>query len=147
MNTNQTIEYINSNFNNTANNKIKEFEQSVIKNYHFEKTQKLKNPALRKHFIINAIEEFNNKLTLEKKKLRVDFDEDAYKYFIILDRDYFKKQGSISNDEKLCLNELCNGKCELNKVIKENINDEKLKIIPIVIHKYFNYPVYEITIR
>ena len=147
MNANHTIEHINTNFNNIVNNNIKECEQSVIKNYNFEKTCELKNPVLCKHFIINAIEEFNNKLTLENKTFRVDFDEDTYKYFIRLDRDYFEKQGSISNDEKIRLNELCNEKCELNQVIKENTNDKKLKMIPIVIHKYFNYPVYEITVR
>ena len=38
MNTNQTIEYINTHCNNIVNNKIKAFEQSVIKNYNFEKT-------------------------------------------------------------------------------------------------------------
>ena len=38
MNTNQTTEYINTHFNNIVNNKIKAFEQSVIKNYNFEKT-------------------------------------------------------------------------------------------------------------
>ena len=42
MNTNQTIEYINTHFNNIVNNKIKAFEQSVIKNYNFEKTCELK---------------------------------------------------------------------------------------------------------
>ena len=88
-----------------------------------------------KHFIINAIEDFNSKLTLENKKFRVDSDE--CKYFIRLDRNYFKKQGCISND----------GKIRLNQIIKENTNDKKLKMIPIVIHKYFNYPVYEITVR
>ena len=84
MNTNQTIEYINTHFNNIVNNKIKAFEQSVIKNYNFEKTYQLKNPVLRKHFIINAIEDFNNKLTLENKRFRVDFDKYTYKYFIRL---------------------------------------------------------------
>ena len=54
MNTDQTIEYINAHFNNIVNNKIKEFEQSVIKNYNFEKTYELKHHALHKHFIINA---------------------------------------------------------------------------------------------
>ena len=92
MNTNQTIKYINTHFNNIVNNKIKAFEQSVKKNYNLEKTYELKNPVLHKHFIINAIEEFNNKLTLENKNIRVDFDEDTYKYFIRLDHDYFKKQ-------------------------------------------------------
>ena len=33
MNTNQAIKYINTDFNNIVNNKIKEFGQSVIKNY------------------------------------------------------------------------------------------------------------------
>ena len=114
MNTNQTIKYINTHFNNIVNNNIKEFEQSVIKNYNFEKRYELKNPVLPKCFIINAIEDFNNKLTLENKKFRLDFGEYTYKYFIRLDPDYFKKQGYISNDEKICLNELYNEKCELN---------------------------------
>ena len=38
-------------------------------------------------------------------------------------------------------------KCELNQVIKDNTDDEKLKMIPIVIHKYFGYPLYEITFK
>ena len=93
MNTAQSIKYINTHFNNILNNKVKAFEQSVIKKYNFEKTYELKNPVLRKHFIINAIEEFNNELTLENKIFSVDFDEYTYKYLIRLDQDYFKKQG------------------------------------------------------
>ena len=92
MNTVQSIKYIDTHFNNILNNKVKAFEQSVIKNYNFEKTYELKNPVLRKHFLINAIEEFNNKLTLENKIFRVDFEEYTYKYLIRLDQDYFKKQ-------------------------------------------------------
>ena len=65
-----------------------------------KKTYELKNLLLCKHFIINAIEDFSNKLTLENKKFRVDFDEYTYKYLIRLDQDYFKTQGCISNDEK-----------------------------------------------
>ena len=38
-------------------------------------------------------------------------------------------------------------KCKLNKIIKENTNDEKLKMIPILIHKFFGYPLYEITVK
>ena len=92
MNTVQSIKYIDTHFNNILNNKVKAFEQSVIKNYNFEKTYELRNPVLRKHFLINAIEEFNNKLTLENKIFRVDFEEYTYKYLIRLDQDYFKKQ-------------------------------------------------------
>ena len=102
---------------------------------------------MHKHFITNAIEKFNNKLELENKTFRVDFDEDTYKYFIRLDHNYFKTQVCISNDEKLYLNELYNEKCELNQVIKENTNDNKLKMIPIVIHNYFSYSLYEMTVR
>ena len=29
-------------------------------------------------------------------------------------------------------------KCKLNKIIKENINDKKLKMIPILIHKFLD---------
>ena len=91
MNTVQSIKYIDTHFNNILNNKVKAFEQSVIKNSNFEKTYELKNPVLCKHFLINAIEEFSNKLTLENKIFRVDFEEYAYKYLIRLDQDYFKK--------------------------------------------------------
>ena len=146
MNTDQSIKYINTHFNNIVNNKFKAFEQSVVKNCNFEKTYEIKNPLLRKHFIINAIEDVN-KLTLENQTFRVDFDEDTYKYFIRLDQDYFKKRGCISNHEKVRLNELCNEKYELNQIIKENTNDKKLKMILIVIAKYINYSVYEITVR
>ena len=58
-----------------------------------KKKYELKNPVLRKHFIINAIEEFNNNLALKNKNFRVDFDEDTYRYFIKLDHEYFTKQG------------------------------------------------------
>ena len=74
MDTDQTIKYINICFNNIFDNKIKAFEQSVIKNQNFEKKYELKNPVLRKHFIINAIEEFNNNLALRNKNFRVDFE-------------------------------------------------------------------------
>ena len=105
MDADQTIKYITISFKNIVDNKIKAFEQSVIKNYNFEKTYELKNPVLRKHFIINAIEEFNNNLKLKNKNFRVNFDEDTYKYFIKLDHDCFKKQGCISDNEKIHLNE------------------------------------------
>ena len=98
MDADQTIKYITISFKNIVDNKIKAFQQSVIKNYNFEKTYELKSPVLRKHFIINAIEEFNNNLKLENKNLTVDSDEYTYKYFIKLDHDYFKKQGCISDN-------------------------------------------------
>ena len=60
MNQEEIIKYINSHFKNIVDDKVKAFEQSVIKNYNFEKTYELKNPILRKYFIISAIEEFNN---------------------------------------------------------------------------------------
>ena len=37
MNTDHTIEYTNTCFKNIADNKIKAFEQSAIKNYNLEK--------------------------------------------------------------------------------------------------------------
>ena len=60
MNQEEIIKYVNSHFKNIVDDKVKVFEQSVIKNYNFEKTYELKNSILRKYFIINAIEEFNN---------------------------------------------------------------------------------------
>ena len=79
MNTDQSIKYINTHFNNIVNKKIKAFEQSIIKNYNFETIHELKNFVLCENFIINATENLNNKLTLENKKTRVDFDKNTYK--------------------------------------------------------------------
>ena len=79
MNTDQSIKYINTHFNNIVNKKIKAFEQSIIKNYNFETIYELKNFVLCENFIINATENLNNKLTLENKKIRVDFDKNTYK--------------------------------------------------------------------
>ena len=70
MNSEEVIKYINTHFKNIVDDKIKAFERYVIKNYSFEETYKLKNPILRKHFIINAIEEFNNILALENRNFR-----------------------------------------------------------------------------
>ena len=78
MNSDQITKYID-----------KAFEQSVIKNFNFEKTYKLKDPILFKHFI--AIGEFNNKLALENKNFGLDFDEDTKEYFIKIDYDYLEK--------------------------------------------------------
>ena len=78
---------------------------------------------MHKHFIINAIKEFNNTLALDYKNFTVDFDEHTKKYFIKIDHDYFKKQGCISDDEKICLNNLYKEKCELNQIIKDNTNE------------------------
>ena len=73
MDADKNIKYLNNRFKNIVDKNNKSFEQSIIKNYNFEKTYKLKNPILCKHFIVNAIEEFNNILTLENKDFRVNF--------------------------------------------------------------------------
>ena len=147
MSSDQIIKYTDTHFKNIVDNKIKAFEQSVIKYYNFEKTYKLKNPILRKHFAINAIEEFNNELTLKNKNFRVDSHNDTRDHLIRLDHDYFKKQGCISDDQKINPLKLYKETCELNQVTKDNTNDNKLKMIPTVIHKYFEYPLYEITVK
>ena len=71
MNSDQITQYINKCFKNIVDNKIKAFEQSVTRKYNFEKPCELKNPILCKHFIINAIDEFNNKLALKIKTLEL----------------------------------------------------------------------------
>ena len=73
MDADKNIKYLNNRFKNIVDKNIKSFEQSIIKNYNFEKTYKLKNPVLRKHFIVNAIREFNNILTLENKDFIASF--------------------------------------------------------------------------
>ena len=91
MNSEEINKYIHTYFKNIFDNKIKAFEQSVLKKYNFENTHELNNPILRKLFMINATEEFNNKLALENKEFRVDFDEDTHEYFMEIDLDFFKK--------------------------------------------------------
>ena len=113
MSSGQIPKYIDTHFKNNVDNNIKAFEQSVIKNYNFEKAYKLKSPMLWKHFIIKAIEEFNNILTAENKEVRVDFNEDTRKYFIRLDHDYFKKQGCISDKEEIFPLKLYQGKMRI----------------------------------
>ena len=61
----------------------------------------LKNLTIKQHF--NATEEFNNKLALEGKNFRVDFDDDILNHSLKMDRDYFKKQGCVSDDEEIIL--------------------------------------------
>ena len=116
MDTDKTIKCINICFENIVDNKIRAFELSVIKNFNFEKKYELKTPVLCKHFIINAVKEINNNLALKNKNFRVDFDKGTCKYFIKLHHDYLKKQGCISDEEKIRLNKLYNEKCELNQV-------------------------------
>ena len=53
MNSDRITKYIDTHFKRIVDGKINTFEQSVIKNYNFEKIYELKNPILRKHFIIN----------------------------------------------------------------------------------------------
>ena len=65
----------------------------------------LKNVILRKHFIINAIGEFNN-------KSRVDFDEDTNEYFLEIDFDFSKNHECISYDEKINSFKMCKVKSE-----------------------------------
>ena len=55
MNSDQITKYIDTHFKKIVDDKIKAFEQPVMKNYNFEKTYELKNPILRKHFIINNL--------------------------------------------------------------------------------------------
>ena len=38
-------------------------------------------------------------------------------------------------------------KHELNRAIKENTNENELKMMSVIIHKYFGYPLYEITVK
>ena len=38
-------------------------------------------------------------------------------------------------------------KCKLNQIIKDNTNENELRMIPFVIHKYFGYPLHEIAVK
>lgn len=90
-------------FKTIANNKIKAFEQSLIKNYGFENIYISRNPLVIKHLLIIAIEELNNRLKLKKKKLRVDFNKYTYWHFIRIDYNYFLDD-DVACKEKLLYN-------------------------------------------
>ena len=53
MNSVQITKYIDNRLKKIVDDKMKAFEQSIMKNYNSEKTYELKNPILHKHFIIN----------------------------------------------------------------------------------------------
>ena len=55
MNSVQITKYIDTRLKKIVDDKMKAFEQSIMKNYNFEKTYELKNPILYKHFIINDL--------------------------------------------------------------------------------------------
>ena len=90
-------------FKTIADNKIKAFEQSLIKNYGFENIYISRNPLVIKHLLIIAIEELNNRLKLKKKKLRVDFNKSTYWHFIRIDYNYFLDD-DVACKEKLLYN-------------------------------------------
>lgn len=46
---------------NSTNNKIKEYEEIIIKKYNFKETYTLENPILCRHILIKSIEEINKK--------------------------------------------------------------------------------------
>ena len=64
----QILKDIKTLIENSTNNKIKEYEQIIIKKYTFKETYKLKNRILRRHFSIRTIEEINRKLKKDNKK-------------------------------------------------------------------------------
>ena len=68
-----------------------------------------------KHLIINQH---------QKIDFRRDFDEDTHDYFIRIDFNFFKKQGYISDDNKINPLALYKAKCELNKIINVFFFDE-----------------------
>ena len=68
MDDKQILKDIRTLIENSTNNKIKEYEQIIIKKYTFKETYKLKNRILRWHFLIRTIEEINRKLKKDNKK-------------------------------------------------------------------------------
>ena len=68
MDDKQILKDIRTLIENSTNNKIKEYEQIIIKKYTFKETYKLKNRILHRHFLIRTIEEINRKLKKDNKK-------------------------------------------------------------------------------
>lgn len=79
----------------SINQKCYDFNQSMLK---VDKTFKLRDPLLCRHFIFKAFEEVNQKLKKEKKDCRVVFDADTYYYLIDQTYEHFKECGCILND-------------------------------------------------
>ena len=144
MDDKQILKGIRTLIENSTNNKIKEYEQIIIKKYTFKETYKLKKRILSRHFLIRTIKEINKKLKKDNKKFQIDFNEDSYEYFNKQDHIYFKNQGCVTDKGVILVCEVIEEMNNLELVIKENTNDKKLKFYPEKVKS--GLPIYEISV-
>ena len=77
---------------NSMIKKVNEYEQSVMKNHKFNDLYELNNLIIHRHLLIKTFEEINKELKTDNRQFRIDFDDNAYKYFNDLNYKYFKKE-------------------------------------------------------
>lgn len=96
---------------------------------------------------IIAIEELNKELEKKSEMYRAVFDERIRDYFFNIDYEYFNKLGYIADNGWLYAVEIDQEKKELDKLIRENTNEYKLRMNSYVNYKYAHHPSYEIIVR
>ena len=123
------IKYIKSQFKNMHDDEIKSLECPIRSN--LRKQNKLKNPILHEHCIINSIDEFNRLLTAENKEFINEIGE-IDEYILTVDNKYFDESIYISDDIKKIPIRI---EKNINKVNGDDNNDkdpsDKIKIISI----------------
>ena len=83
---------------NSMINKVNEFEQSAINKDQDIDSYELSVLIIHRHLLIKTFEEINKELKKDKRKFRLDFDEDASEYFNELNYIYFKKEECKADD-------------------------------------------------
>ena len=115
---------------NSMIKKVNEYEQSVMKNHKFNDLYELNNLIIHRHLLIKTFEEINKELKTDNRQFRIDFDDNAYKYFNDLNYKYFKTERCIADDSDLSYFKMREDMYTLDGAIKNNTDDKELKFMP-----------------
>ena len=75
------------------------------------------------------MKKINKELKKDNRQFRIDFDEDAYKYFNEVNYNYFEREGCIADDGGLFYFKMHEEIYALDRAIKNNTNNKKLKFM------------------
>ena len=109
--------------------KISQFEESVRK-FSNDKSYKLTNLLLKRHFLIKAVQEANKELIEKKEIFRVDFSYDACLFFHNQTEFYWKKEGYNNDDGTISNFRVNQDHYILDSIIKKHTNDKNFIMYP-----------------
>ena len=109
--------------------KINKFEESV-RNFSNDKSCKLTNLLLKRHFLIKAVQEVNKELIKKKKTFRVDFSYHACLFFHNQTEFYWKKEGYYNDDGTISKFRVNQDHYILDLIIRKYTNDKKFIMYP-----------------